>query len=243
MADEFRKQFGNSYYNRIKVKEEDKVDRSYPNEKYMHITLPARILACGPSGEGKTDWMRRTIDAIGIFDKIILWAKDLDEPLYKDLIEKCRKVEKKCKTQVLLAITDGKDLPDLDKDINRKENTILICDDLITEDPKSLKLLDPWWVRGRKMGVTMFFLTQGYFDVPKKIRKNSQYLVLKKIKNTMDLNRILREFALDVKPAELQAMYKYAMSGDPHTSFFMIDSATKDKALQFRANFDPIQSE
>jgi hypothetical protein len=240
MAEEFKKQFGRSAYERIKVKKEDAVDRSYKNEPYMRMTLPARVLACGPSGVGKTDWLMRTIRAIGIFDKIILWAKDLDEPLYKDLIEKCRAVEKKHKTRILLAITDGKDLPDLDKDINRKENTLLICDDLITEDPKSLKLLDPWWVRGRKMGVTMFFLTQGYFDVPKKIRKNSQYLVLKKIKNTMDLNRILREFALDVKPAELQEMYKYAMQGDPHTSFFMLDAETKDPDLQFRANFDPI---
>jgi hypothetical protein len=204
------------------------------------MSLPLRALVCAPSGAGKTKLLRNFVDGIGAWDKIIIWAKDLDEPLYKDLIEKCQAVEKKFKTRIMLAITDGKDMPDLDKDINRKENTLLICDDLITEDPKSLKLLDPWWVRGRKMGVSMFVLTQGYFDVPKKIRKNSQYLILKKMKNTMDLNRILREFALDVKPAELQEMYKYAMQGDPHTSFFMLDAETKDPDLQFRANFDPI---
>ena len=229
-----------NYYETIKEKKEDKVDRSYPNEHLLNMPLPFRALFCAPSGSGKTCLLRNFIDLIGVWDKIILWAKDLDEPLYKDLIQKCRAVEKKYKTQIMLAISDGKDLPNLDKDINRKENTLLICDDLITEDPKSLKLLDPYWVRGRKMGVTMFFLTQGYFDVPKKIRKNSNYVILKKMKNSKDLSRITGEFAMDMKPEELTAMYNYAMRGDPLTSFFMIDAETKDPNMAYRANFDPI---
>ena len=230
-----------NYYDNIKVKKEDKVDRSYPNEHLLQMPLPFRALFCSPSGTGKTSLLRNFIDLIGVWDKIILFAKDLDEPLYKDLIQKCRAVEKKYKTQILLAITEGKDLPNLDKDINRKQNTLLICDDLITEEPKSLKLLDPWWVRGRKMGVTCFFLTQGYFDVPKKIRKNSNYVILKKMKNSKDLARITREFAMDVPAEEVTAMYNYAMRGDPHTSFFMMDCETKDPALAYRANFDPIE--
>jgi hypothetical protein len=229
-----------NYYDTIKVKKEDQVDRSYEHEGLINIKLPARILMCAPSGQGKTNLLRNIVDKIGIWDKIILWAKDLDELLYKDLIENCRKVEKKFKIQILLAITEGKDLPDLDKDIDRKENTLLICDDLITEDPKSLKLLDPYFVRGRKMGVTMFFLTQGYFDVPKKIRKNSNYVIIKKMKNVQDLGRIAREFAMDASKKEIIEMYNYAMRGDPHTSFFMLDSETKDPALVYRANFEPI---
>ena len=227
-----------NYYATIKEKPEDKVDRSYAKEEELKLKLPFRMLMCAPSGKGKTNLLRHIIDEIGVWDKIILWAKDLEEPLFKDLIEKCRKAEKKYKIQMLLAITDGKDLPNLDRDINRKENTALICDDLITEDPKSLKLLEPYWVRGRKMGVTSFFLTQGYFDVPKKIRKNSNYVVLKDIENVMDLNRIMREFALGVKPTQMHQMYEYAMSGDKHTSFFMIDGV--DPATKFRANFQPI---
>ncbi len=229
-----------NYYDTIKVKKEDKIDRSYPNEQLINMKLPARVLVVSPSGGGKTNLLRNIVDGIGIWDKIIIWAKDLDEPLYKDLIDKCRAAEKKYKVQILLAITHAKDLPDIDKDVDRKENTLLICDDLITEDPKSLKTLEPWWQRGRHYGVTMFFLTQGYYDVPKMIRKNSSYLILKKIKNVMDLGRITREFALGIKPAEIQAMYSYAMRGDPLTSFFMIDTETKDESMVYRANFDPI---
>jgi hypothetical protein len=232
-----------NYYETIKTKKEDKVaDYHYPNEHLINMSLPARVLVCAPSGQGKTNLLRNIVDAIGIWDKIIIWAKDLDEPLYKDLIDKCRAVEKKFKPRILLAITDGKDMPDVDKDVDRKENTLLICDDLITEDPKSLKILNPWWQRGRHYSVTMFFLTQGYFDVPKMIRKNSNYVILKKIKNAMDVSRIVREFSIGATPKELIAMYQYAMNatGDPLTSFFMIDTVTKDDNMQFRANFDPI---
>ena len=140
----------------------------------------------------------------------------------------------------MLAITDHADLPDCDKDFDRKENNLLICDDLIAEDKKALAKLDPYFIRGRKQGITMFFLTQGYFDVPKKIRKNCNYVILKKIKNVKDLGRIIREFAFDVCFDQMLKMYNYAMRGDPHTSFFLLDGETKEDALKYRANFDPI---
>ena len=227
-----------NYYDNLK-KDKSAVDRSYKNEPLMNITLPARILICAPSGTGKTSLLMNIVDGIGIWDKIVLYAKDLEEPLYKHFIERCRKVEKKFKTSILLAISDHKDLPSLE-DFNPKENSLLICDDLITETKQALDKLDPFWTRGRKKGVTSCFLSQGYFDVPKKIRKNSNYVILKKMNNSMDLSRIIREFALDIKPAEMQELYKYAMQGDPHTSFFMLDAETKDPAMMCRANFDPI---
>jgi len=227
-----------NYYD--KIKDSTKRDRSYKNESLMNIVLPARMMICAPSGTGKTNLLRNLIDGIGIWDKIVLWAKNLDEPLYRDFIERCRKVEKKFKTQILLAITDHKDLPDVDKDWDDKENNLLICDDLIAEDKKALAKLDPYFLRGRKKEITMFFLSQGYFDIPKLVRKNCNYVILKKMKNIKDLGRIIREFAFDVKPEEMLQMYNYAMRGDPHTSFFMLDAETKDDALKYRANFDPI---
>lgn len=230
-----------NYYDKLKKPKNDEkpIDHSYPNEAEINITLPCRALICAPSGTGKTNLLRNILDAIGIWTRIVIWAKDLEEPLYADLIEKCRKAERKHKCEIITAITDAKDLPDVDS-FDKKTHNLLICDDLITEDKKNLALLDPYFVRGRKKEISMFFLTQGYFDVPKKIRKNINYLIIKKIKNTLDLNRILREYSLDIKPEQMQAMYQYAMRGDPHTSFFMLDIETKNPDLQYRANFEPI---
>ena len=229
-----------NYYDLIKPKKgEKKRDRSYPNEDKVNISLPARVLIAAPSGAGKTNTLRNIIDDIGVFDQIVLWAKDLDEPLYKDLIERCRKVEAKLKVKILLAISTGADLPSVD-DWDPKDNNLLICDDLITEDKKSLALLDPYFVRGRHQDITMFFLTQGFFDVPKLIRKNVNYVILKKIKNERDLGRIVKQYAGQATQKELRDMYRYAMKGDPFDSFFMIDAQTKDENLQYRANYEGI---
>jgi hypothetical protein len=224
------------------IKKEDHKHRHYDNEDAVNIQLPARILLCGPSGQGKTNIILNIMKAVNKWHHVILVAKNLDEPLYAHVIEKYRALEKKHKVNMLLAITDLKDLPDIDKDFPEKptENTLVIFDDLICESAKDLKLLDPWFTRGRKKEVTMAFLSQGFFDIPKLIRKNCNYVILKKISNPKDLGRILKEYSLDCTLPEMRQMYDYAMRGDPHLSFFMIDMATKKQELKYRANFDPI---
>ncbi len=232
-----------NYYKKLKKPKsgEKEIDNSYPNEDYMKMELPIRALISAPSGVGKTSTLRCIMDGIGIWDKIVIWAKDLEEPLYKDLIEKCRKAEVKHKCQIITAITDAKDLPSVDS-FDKMEHNLLICDDLITEDKKSLALLDPYFVRGRKKEISMFFLTQGFFNVPKLIRKNINYMIIMKMKNTKDLGRILTEFSMDLNPLEMKSLYRrdIPVDCDPMEHFFMLDAETKDPDYQYRANFEPI---
>jgi len=225
-----------NYYDHIK-KTDDSL-RHYANESKLNIKLPFRMLLCGPSGSGKTNVLLNIMKFIGIFDKVILLAKHLDEPLYKHVIDTYAKIDKKLKTNSLLAIDNIRDMPEV-SDCNEKENTLLIVDDMICEDKKELARIEKFWIAGRKKGVSMVFITQGYFHVPKKIRQNSQYILIKKIDTPRDLNAILGECSLGIEQKELKELYNRAMSGDPHTSFFMIDTETQDKRLKFRANFEP----
>ena len=222
-----------NFYRNIK-----KIDNSlfnYPNEQRLNITLPARILLLGPSGSGKTNVTMNIIKHIGTFDKVVLLAKNLDEPLYKYLIDAYRALEKKEKVRILLAISDLKDMPCL-SDFDPKENNLLIVDDFVCDSPKELKKLDEYWIRGRKNSITMMFLSQSYFDTPKIIRKNSNYIIIKKIGNPKDLKRILSEYKLGINDQTLETMYHQAVSGD-FTNFFMIDLATTEDRLKFRTNF------
>ena len=222
----------------------EKVDQAmykYPNESALNIKLPFRMLLCGPSGTGKTNLLLNIIKYIGIFDKIILLAKDLEEPLYKHLIKAYASVEKKCKTgPMLLAISNIKDMPAV-ADCNVKENTLFICDDLICEDKKDLKKVEAFWMNARKVSVSMVFLSQGYFCIPKFIRMNSNYILIKKLHTPKDMKALIREYAVGVTPAQMVEMYDYAMSGDPHTSFFMIDTETSNDRLKFRSQFYPFE--
>jgi GTPase SAR1 family protein len=218
------------------IKSDDQEIRHYPNESKINISLPARILVLGPSGTGKTNIILNVIKYIGIFDQIVLLAKNLEEPLYKHLIDVYRKLEKKHKIKILLAINDIKDLPSI-AEFDPKTNTLLIVDDFICENPKLLAKISEFWIRGRKNGITMTFLSQSYFDTPKQMRKNSNYVIIKKVGNPKDLGRILAEYALGVDKKELEQAYHQALSGGNLTDFFMIDMETKKDELKFRTNF------
>ena len=222
-----------NFYEHIKS---DNSLRNYPNEDKINITLPARMLILGPSGSGKSNIHMNIVKNIRIFDKVVLLSKNLDEPLYKLLANAYHKIERKHKVKIFLAIDNIKDLPAIE-DFNPNENSLLIVDDFICEKPILLKKVEEFWIRGRKHGITMAFLSQGYFDTPKMIRKNSNYIMIKKIGNPKDLKRILSEYQLDVTAPQIESMYKQALSRGKLTDFFMIDLATHDHSLKFRSGF------
>jgi Ni2+-binding GTPase involved in maturation of urease and hydrogenase len=226
-----------NYYNHI-TSEDDSI-RHYPNESKLNIKLPFRMLLCGPSGSGKTNLLLNLIKMIGVFDRIILLAKDLEEPLYQHLIKTYAKIEKKHRVQMLLAISSINDMPGVD-DCDPKLNTLFICDDLICESKKELAKVEAFWIRARKRGVSMVFLSQGYYNVPKLIRQNSNYILIKKLDTARDMKALLKECSLGVDIKQMMALYNHAMdAGDPHTAFFMVDT-TGNKALRFRSQFTPI---
>jgi hypothetical protein len=227
-----------NFYEHVKTKDDGL--RHYSNEDRLHIKLPMRALIVGPSGSGKTNITMNLIKLINVgWDKIVLLAKDLEEALYQHLIDTCRKVEKKHKIQMLLAISNIKDLPEL-ADFNPKENTLLICDDFICDKAKDLAKLEEIFIRGRKRGVSPVFLSQSYFATPMMIRKNVTYIFIKQLAGMKDLKRILAEYqGVGVTAEQLLRMYEHAVQGD-FRNFFLIEPDSKDKRYMFRKNFDPI---
>jgi hypothetical protein len=131
-------------------------------------------------------------------------------------------------------------MPSVD-DFDPTENNLLIIDDMIMEDKKALAKIASFWIRGRKKHVTQVFISQSYYMVPKAIRQNTQYIMIKKVDTPKDLKTVLREYKLGgITIEQLEAMYNMAMQGDPHLSSFMIDTVTNDPHLRFRRNFDPL---
>ena len=63
------------------------------NEKWPYISdNPYRILIIGGSGSGKINALLNLINEQNGIDKIYLYERDLNEPKYKILIEKCKNV-------------------------------------------------------------------------------------------------------------------------------------------------------
>jgi hypothetical protein len=165
---------------------------------------------------------------------VVVITRNRDEPLYNFLKDAMPKVE----------IHEGlQHLPDLDKEFDKKENSLVIFDDLVLE--KNQKRIEEYSIRCRKMGVSMMYLTQSWYKTPDTIRKNFNYLILKKIPKMDELKRILRDYSLGVDIDTLIALYKYAIEGKDakdKTHYFMIDMEADDKD-KFRKNLVPIQYE
>jgi hypothetical protein len=224
--------------------ETDKVDRSYPNESKVNITLPFQAILVGKTGAGKTNLLMNLIKAINAFDKYVLIAKNIEEPLYKHFIKVCRDTEEKTHTRILLVSNTLADLPEVD-DFDVKQNSLVIIDDFINASETELKAVVDLWIRGRKNGCSTVFLSQRFFKTPKMIRENSGLIGMMKIANTRDLTRILSEYELgDVDNTQIKKMYESAVAAPDHQQlkhFFMIDVDNTDDNLRFRKNFEGIK--
>ena len=55
------------------------------------------------------------------------------------------------------------------------------------------------FVRGRKLDISLVFITQSYFKVPKDVRLNTTHFFISKIPNRRELQEIARNHSSDIK--------------------------------------------
>ena len=162
------------------------------------------------------------------FNKIYLYTRNNDEPLYNCL-------ERAIPDRDLLEIHEGIiHLNNSNIDNHYFGQTLIIFDDLVQE--KNQTKIKELYFRGRKLGCSIVYLTQKYSLMDTGIRENVNYLILKKIAGKRDILGILRNGSLHADKEELLNMYEFCVSGDDILSFLMIDFNTKQE-YQFHINF------
>ena len=121
---------------------------------------PYRKLIIGPSGSGKTNYLLNSIQKdSNIIDKIYLYAKDLEEPKYKFLINKREKARINFNNNPNAFIEHSDSMDDIfceieDYNKKRKRKILIIFDDMISHvmsDKKSQQILKDLFIRCRKL--------------------------------------------------------------------------------------------
>ena len=196
------------------------------------IIVPARILVCGGSGSGKTNFSLNILKIMkNTFSHVIVCCKTKHGPLYEML-------EAKLKENVTF-YEDG-EVPDIKDFEDNQEQILIIFDDLVNADKKVQQKICEFFLRGMKLNITSLYLSQSYFKTPKFIRINCGYIFLRGISSKQDLSMILREYKLGVDIKKLMQIYKFAVA-QPF-SFLVIDVDAPEER-KFRSNFKVIPNE
>ena len=98
------------------------------------------------------------------------------------------------------------DMQDVYKNIDEyntvKERKVLtVFDDMIADminNKKVNSIVTDLFIRGRKLNISLVFITQSYFKVPKDVRLNSTHFFIMKIPNKRELQQIALNHSSDI---------------------------------------------
>ena len=87
-----------------------------------------------------------------------------------------------------------------DYNSSRKRNILIVFDDMIADimsNKKFQAIIKELFIRCRKLNISLVFITQSYFSVPKNVRLNSTHLIMK-INNRKELQNIAINHSADI---------------------------------------------
>ena len=105
----------------------------------------------------------------------------------------------------------------------------------ILSNKKLNPIVTELFIRGRKLSVSLVFITQSYFAVPKDMRLNCTHYFIMKIPNKWQLKQTASQISSDVYFHDFINLYKKCTT-KPY-SFLIIDNTlASDNPSRFRKN-------
>ena len=197
------------------------------NSKWPHIPdHPYRIFIVGGSGSGKTNVLLNLINNQPDIDKIYLYAKDPFEAKYQYLINKCEKVGLDHFKEPKVFMEYSNDLEDVYKNIEnynpgKKRKILIVFDDMIADMIKLNPVVTELFIRGRQLNISIVFVNQLYFKVPKDVRLISTNFFIMKIPNKREL-QIALNHSPDIDCKDFIKIYKKC-TAEPYSFLFFLD--------------------
>ena len=156
---------------------------------------PYRILIIGGSASAKTNVLLNLIENQSDIDKIYLYAKDLYEAKYQYLINKRVGVgiDHFNDPEAFIEYSNGmcnvyKNIDEYNPD---KENQIsTVVDDMIDDmihNKKLNSIVTELFIGGRTLNISLAFISQSNFKIPKDVRVNITHFFIAKIPNKREL--------------------------------------------------------
>ena len=115
---------------------------------------------------------------------------------------------------------------------------LIVFDDMIADMINNKKLdsiVTELFIRGRKLNISIAFIMQSYFKVPKDVRLNSTHFFIMNIPNKKELQQIALNHSSDIDFKNFMKIYKKCTK-EPYS--FLVNDTTlpSDDPLRFRKN-------
>ena len=184
----------------------------------------------GGSGWGKTNALLNLINNQSDIDKICLHVKDPYEAKYQFLITKRESTGLKHFNDPKVFIEYSNDMQAVYKNIDeynvdKERKKLIVFDDMIVDMINNTKLnsiVTESFIKSRESTISLVFITQSHFKVPKDVRLNSIHFFIMKIPNKRELQEIALNHLSEINFKDFIKIYKKC-TAEPY-SFLVNDT-------------------
>ena len=122
---------------------------------------------------------------------------------------------------------------------NKENKKLIVFNDMIAEMIRKKNLdsvVTELFIRSRKLKISLVFITQTYFKVPKNVRLNTTHFFIAKIPNRREIQEIARKHSSDIKTENFNNIY-IECTAEPYS--FLVNDTTlaSNNPLRFRKLF------
>ena len=125
-----------------------------------------------------------------------------------------------------------------DYNSSRKRKILIVFDDMIADimtNKKFQAIIKELFIRCRKLNISLVFITQSYFSVPKDVRLNSTHYLIMKINNKRELQNIASNLSVDIDYNDFMKIYR-EYTTEPYPFLTMDTTLVASDPLRFRKN-------
>ena len=181
----------------MKIKNYDIQDDENSDFVQLHNFMPDRsfrMLICAPSGSGKTNLLLDMIYRLLYYDKIYLYARNIQQSKYKHLLKKFDPISQKCGYDIIEA-SNNEIIPLTDlSDDNQK---LVIFDDFLNTGKKNDEQIRDYFTNSRNKNCSCIYLSQSYYNTDKTIRLNSSHYCIFDFPSSNEKSMICRELGIN----------------------------------------------
>ena len=203
-------------------------DTNIKNKKFKQLYpfMPKdtfRMLICGNSGSGKTNLLfHMLIEPLFYYDKIYLYAKNLEQEKYQNLIKEMNEASNEEAGYNIMEVSNDEILPitHIPYEDNQK---IIIFDDYVCE--KNQREIVDYFIQGRHKNCSVIYLSQSFYKTPRDIRLNCSHCCIYEFPSARERSMISSELGVEKE--------QYKKATKKPFSFLHIDKPKKKVKRNF----------